>query len=126
MITIIFLDPTLLYNVCQFRILCEIRSKISYVKDFLEEKVIDHSLDNVFYGFISLWQMDIMKVSKCFSLDSTLEISSRSNEVLYSLVVGHPDTGKGVPIGYLLTNDQSVAPVLEWLKFLQRQLLYAA
>jgi hypothetical protein len=36
---------------------------------------------------------------------------------LYSLVVRHPDTGKGVPVGYLLTNGQSVAPVLEWLKF---------
>ncbi|KAG1442968.1 hypothetical protein G6F46_012065 [Rhizopus delemar] len=81
-------------------------------------KVIDHSLDNVFfYGFISSWQMDIMKVSKCFSLDSTFGISSRSNEVLYSLVVRHPDTGKGVPVGYLLTNDQSVTPVLEWLTF---------
>ncbi|EIE76691.1 hypothetical protein RO3G_01395 [Rhizopus delemar RA 99-880] len=81
-------------------------------------KVIDHSLDNVFfYGFISSWQMDIMKVSKCFSLDSTFGISSRSNEVLYSLVVRHSDTGKGVPVGYLLTNDQSVTPVLEWLKF---------
>ncbi|KAG1573839.1 hypothetical protein G6F50_002496 [Rhizopus delemar] len=81
-------------------------------------KVIDHSLDDVFfYGFISSWQMDIMKVSKCFSLDSTFGISSRSNEVLYSLVVRHSDTGKGVPVGYLLTNDQSVTPVLEWLKF---------
>ncbi|KAG1444261.1 hypothetical protein G6F55_012378 [Rhizopus delemar] len=81
-------------------------------------KVIDHSLDNVFfYGFISSWQMDIMKVSKCFSLDSTFGISSRSNEVLYSLVVRHPDTGKGVPVGYLLTNDQSVTLALEWLKF---------
>jgi hypothetical protein len=61
--------------------------------------------------------MDIMKVSKYFSLDSTFGISSRSNEVLYSLVIRHPGTGKGVPVGYLLTNDQSVAPVLEWLKF---------
>ena len=59
-------------------------------------KVIDHSLDNVFfYKFISLWQMNIMKVSKYFSLDSTFGISSRSNEVLYSLVVRHPDIGTG-------------------------------
>jgi hypothetical protein len=81
-------------------------------------KVIDHSLNNVFlYGFISLWQMDIMKVSKYFSLDSAFGTSSRSNEVLYSLVVRYSDTEKGVPVDCLLTNDQSVAPVLEWLKF---------
>ena len=61
--------------------------------------------------------MDIMKGSKCFSLDSTFGISSRSNEVLYSLVVRHPDTGKGVPVCFLFTNDQLVASVLEWLKF---------
>jgi hypothetical protein len=81
-------------------------------------KFIDHSLDKVFfYEFISLWQMDIMKVSKCFSLDSTFGTSSGSNKVLYSLVVRHSDTGKEVPVGYLFTNDQSVALVLEWLKF---------
>ncbi|KAG1147576.1 hypothetical protein G6F37_001447 [Rhizopus arrhizus] len=61
-------------------------------------KVIDHSLDNY------------------FSLDSAFGASSRSNEVLYSLVVRHSDTEKGVPVDYLLINDQSVAPVLEWLK----------
>ncbi|KAG1608501.1 hypothetical protein G6F46_011501 [Rhizopus delemar] len=33
------------------------------------------------------------------------------------LFVRHPDTGKGVPVGYLLTNDQSVTLALEWLKF---------
>jgi hypothetical protein len=83
-------------------------------------KVISYSLENIFYyGIISPWQMDIMKVSKCFSLDSTFGISSRSSEVLYSLVVRHPDTGKGVPVGYLITNDQSVTPVLAWLRFLK-------
>ncbi|KAG0738723.1 hypothetical protein G6F57_006504 [Rhizopus arrhizus] len=61
--------------------------------------------------------MDIMKVSKYFSLDSAFGTSSRSNEALYSLAVRHPDTEKEVPVDYLLTNDQSVAPVLEWLKF---------
>lgn len=66
---------------------------------------------------ISPWQNDLMKVSKCFSLDSTFDISSRSNEVLYSLVVRHHDTGKGVPVGYLITNDQSVTLILKGLKY---------
>jgi hypothetical protein len=72
-----------------------------------------------YYGIISPWQMSIMGVSKSFSLDSAFGISSRSSEVLYSLVVRHPDTGKGVPVGYMITNNQSVAPVLNWLRFLK-------
>lgn len=72
--------------------------------------VIEFSCENIFYyGMISPWQNDIMKVS----LDSTFSVSSRSIEVSYSLVVRHPDTGKGVPVGYLITNDQSVTPVLK-------------
>lgn len=92
-------------------------------KNKLEEdgyRCIYNRLDNVFYyGFLSAWQMDILRVSKCFSLDSTFGISSRSNEVLYTLIVRHPDTGKGVPVAYLITNDQSVSPVLTWLQFLR-------
>ncbi|KAG1052998.1 hypothetical protein G6F43_004893 [Rhizopus delemar] len=89
-------------------------------------KVIDHSLDNVFfYGFISSWQMDIMKASKCFSLDSTFGISSRSNEVLYSLAVRHPDTGKGVPVDCLLTNNHlnKSQSIVVFLKQMQSELL---
>ncbi|KAG0950809.1 hypothetical protein G6F57_001889 [Rhizopus arrhizus] len=63
--------------------------------------------------------MRIMGVLKNFSLDLTFDISSRSNDILYSLVVRHPDTGKGVPVGYMITNDQSVTPVLNWLRFLK-------
>ncbi|EIE88594.1 hypothetical protein RO3G_13305 [Rhizopus delemar RA 99-880] len=83
-------------------------------------KVLSYSMGNTFYyGIISPWQMCIMGVSKSFSLDSTFGISSRSSEVLYSLVVRYPDTGKGVPVGYVITNNQSVAPVLNWLRFLK-------
>ncbi|EIE84655.1 hypothetical protein RO3G_09365 [Rhizopus delemar RA 99-880] len=83
-------------------------------------KVLSYSMGNTFYyGIISPWQMSIMEVSKSFYLDSTFGISSRSSEVLYSLVVRHPDTGKGVPVGYMITNDQSVTPVLNWLRFLK-------
>lgn len=77
-------------------------------------------MENIFYyGTISPWQMRIMGVLKSFSLDLTFDISSRSNDILYSLVVRHPDTGKGVLVGYMITNDQSVTSVLNWLRFLK-------
>ncbi|EIE90693.1 hypothetical protein RO3G_15404 [Rhizopus delemar RA 99-880] len=37
--------PTLVYNLCQFRILCEMRSKIACVKDLREEKVLGWSAE---------------------------------------------------------------------------------
>ncbi|KAG1153024.1 hypothetical protein G6F38_000012 [Rhizopus arrhizus] len=83
-------------------------------------KVLSYSMENIFYyGTISPWQMSIMGVSKSFSLDLTFGISSRSNDIFYSLVIRHPDTGKGVPIGYMITNNQTVTPVLNWLRFLK-------
>ncbi|KAG1046567.1 hypothetical protein G6F43_010950 [Rhizopus delemar] len=72
-------------------------------------KVLSYAMENTFYyGIISPWQMSIMEVSKRFSSDSNFGIASRSSEVLYSLIVRHPDTGKGVPVGYMITNDQSI------------------
>ncbi|SAL97838.1 hypothetical protein [Absidia glauca] len=54
-----------------------------------------------------------------FCLDSTHGISRNSHEVLYTLVIKHPGTGAGFPTAYMITNDQSVGPLNQWLAHLR-------
>ncbi|OAD76747.1 hypothetical protein PHYBLDRAFT_142256 [Phycomyces blakesleeanus NRRL 1555(-)] len=67
------------------------------------------------FGFQSPSQMMLMRISQSFCLDTTHNISARNIEILYSLVTHHPDTEKGSPVAYMITNDHSVGPINQWL-----------
>ena len=72
-------------------------------------------------GFQSPVQVREMSLNKSFCLDATHGISPRSTEVLYSLVARDSHTQKGYPVAYMVTNDQTVGPVNQWLTFLKQQ-----
>ncbi|OAD71039.1 hypothetical protein PHYBLDRAFT_171100 [Phycomyces blakesleeanus NRRL 1555(-)] len=57
------------------------------------------------FGFQSLSQMMLTRISQLFCLDATYNISARNIEILYLLVTHYPDTGKGFPVTYMITND---------------------
>ncbi|OAD71954.1 hypothetical protein PHYBLDRAFT_169866 [Phycomyces blakesleeanus NRRL 1555(-)] len=67
------------------------------------------------FGFQLPSQMMLMRISQSFCLDATHNISACNIEILYSLVTCHPDTGKGSPVAYMITNDHSVGPINQWL-----------
>ncbi|OAD75183.1 hypothetical protein PHYBLDRAFT_166938 [Phycomyces blakesleeanus NRRL 1555(-)] len=71
------------------------------------------------FGFQSPMQVSIMRISQSFCLDATHSISSRSDEVLYTLVTRHPQTGKGFPVAYMVTNNQTAIPIKLWLDHLR-------
>ncbi|OAD79032.1 hypothetical protein PHYBLDRAFT_62203 [Phycomyces blakesleeanus NRRL 1555(-)] len=71
------------------------------------------------FGFQSPMQVSIMRISQSFCLNATHSISSRSDEVLYTLVTGHPQTGKGFPVAYMVTNNQTAIPIKLWLDHLR-------
>ncbi|OAD67178.1 hypothetical protein PHYBLDRAFT_67314 [Phycomyces blakesleeanus NRRL 1555(-)] len=73
------------------------------------------------FGFQSPTQMELMGISQSFCLDVTRNISTRSIEILYSLVTYHPETWKGSPVAYMVTNNHSAAPISQWLVHLQVQ-----
>ncbi|KAI9485536.1 MAG: hypothetical protein EXX96DRAFT_613404 [Benjaminiella poitrasii] len=57
-------------------------------------------------------------------MDATHGISSRSSNILYSLVARNPKTGYGNLIAYLITNDHLVEPIKNWLvSFKQRNVM---
>ncbi|OAD75510.1 hypothetical protein PHYBLDRAFT_64426 [Phycomyces blakesleeanus NRRL 1555(-)] len=56
------------------------------------------------FGFQSPMQVSIMRIL--------------SNEVLYTLVTRHPQTGKGFPVAYMVTNNQTAIPIKLWLDHL--------
>ncbi|OAD67595.1 hypothetical protein PHYBLDRAFT_151106 [Phycomyces blakesleeanus NRRL 1555(-)] len=73
------------------------------------------------FGFQSPSQMMLMRISRSFCLDATYNISACNIEILYSLVTRHPDTGKGSPVAYMITNDHSVSPINQWLVHLRKK-----
>lgn len=70
-------------------------------------------------GFQSPTQNRVMRQSVSFCLDATHSITSRSMEVLYTLLTRHPVTGTGYPVAFMVTNDQTVGPVNQWLVHLR-------
>ncbi|OAD81103.1 hypothetical protein PHYBLDRAFT_161737 [Phycomyces blakesleeanus NRRL 1555(-)] len=71
------------------------------------------------FGFQSLTQVSIMRILQSFCLNATHSISSRSNKVLYTLVTRHSQTGKGFPVAYMVTNNQTAMPIKLWLDHLR-------
>ncbi|KAG2207871.1 hypothetical protein INT45_009799 [Circinella minor] len=78
------------------------------------------SFHDIFYfGFVSSRQLTYLQQSTSVCMDATHNISSRINDVLYSIVTRDRLTGVGQPIAYMFTNDQSAYPIGEWLRFLR-------
>ncbi|OAD68776.1 hypothetical protein PHYBLDRAFT_150368 [Phycomyces blakesleeanus NRRL 1555(-)] len=75
------------------------------------------------YGFMSPVQQEKMKTATSFCLDATHAISSNMNEILYTLLVRDEDIGRGWPVAFMVTNDQGVSPIVQWLQFLKRSSL---
>ncbi|OAD80270.1 hypothetical protein PHYBLDRAFT_160921 [Phycomyces blakesleeanus NRRL 1555(-)] len=71
------------------------------------------------FGFQLPMQVSIMRISQSFCLDTAHSISSRSDEVLYTLVTRHSQTGKGFLVAYMVTNNQTAIPIKLWLDHLR-------
>ncbi|OAD79353.1 hypothetical protein PHYBLDRAFT_162427 [Phycomyces blakesleeanus NRRL 1555(-)] len=70
------------------------------------------------FGFQSPMQVSIMRISQSFCLNATHSISSRSDKVLYTLVTCYLQTGKGFPVAYIVTNNQTAISIKLWLDHL--------
>ncbi|KAG1543115.1 hypothetical protein G6F47_011492 [Rhizopus delemar] len=70
-------------------------------------------------GFVSPDQQIRMKNSKAFCLDATHGISSNLSDILYTLIIRDDSIGRGWPVAYMITNDRSTGPIVEWLQHLR-------
>ncbi|KAG2216456.1 hypothetical protein INT45_014175 [Circinella minor] len=70
---------------------------------------------NLGFGFIAPWQLELLKKARSFCLDAIHHVTIYPNTVMYTIVLCHEVTGRGVPVAYLVTNDQSEEPVRKWL-----------
>ncbi|OAD74877.1 hypothetical protein PHYBLDRAFT_167217 [Phycomyces blakesleeanus NRRL 1555(-)] len=86
---------------------------------FTRDLCVNNIESNIFtFGFQSPVQVRVTRIATSFCLDATHGISARSGEVMYSLVTQHNVTGKGFPVAYMVTNDQTVRPISQWLMHL--------
>lgn len=70
-------------------------------------------------GFASPDQQLKMKSSKTFCLDATHGISNGLSDILYTLIIRENSIGRGWPVAYMITNDHSTGPIVEWLQHLR-------
>ncbi|SAL96839.1 hypothetical protein, partial, partial [Absidia glauca] len=70
-------------------------------------------------GFLSPTQLAQMQTAVAFSLDATHGLVKDKSVIMYTLVVAHSNTGQGFPVGYMITNDHTVGPLAQWLRFLK-------
>lgn len=70
-------------------------------------------------GFISPFQMSRITSVKAYCLDATHCITKRSDEILYTIVIKDDYLGRGFPCAYMVTNDHSLGPIVQWLQFLK-------
>ncbi|KAF9540546.1 hypothetical protein EC957_004027, partial [Mortierella hygrophila] len=67
------------------------------------------------YGFSSPWQLDKLRASGgAVGLDSTHNTCKGSAE-LYTVIVQDPQTLRGIPVAFLLTEDKTAEPLQDWL-----------
>jgi hypothetical protein len=72
-------------------------------------------------GFQSPLQQQKMRESSSFCLDATHGISQNIDEILYTLIIRDKHIGRGWPVAYMVTNDKTVGPIVQWLQFLRDQ-----
>ncbi|OAD75567.1 hypothetical protein PHYBLDRAFT_64479 [Phycomyces blakesleeanus NRRL 1555(-)] len=86
---------------------------------FTRDLCVNNIESNLFaFGFQSPVQVRVMRIAISFCLDATHGISARSGEVMYSLVTQHNVSGKGFPVAYMVTNNQTVRPISQWFMHL--------
>jgi hypothetical protein len=64
-----------------------------------------------------------MKSTKSFCLDGTHGISSSISDILYTLIIRDNNVGRELPVAYMITNDHSTGPIVEWLQHLRDERL---
>ena len=94
--------------------LVELESK-SYHTFLCGQSNADTQVYNFGFGFVAPWQLELLKRARSFCLDATHHVTIYPNTVMYTIVLCHEVTGRGVPVAYLITNDQSEEPVRKWL-----------
>ncbi|KAI9248325.1 hypothetical protein BDA99DRAFT_417600, partial [Phascolomyces articulosus] len=78
------------------------------------------SNNNVFsFGFISPTQQYHLQHATSVCMDATYKITSRVNDIMYTIVTKDQHTGTGYPIAYMFTNNHSSPPIQQWLLFLR-------
>lgn len=70
---------------------------------------------------MSPFQMGRLTTVKAYCLDATHCITSRSDEILYTIVIRDDRLGRGFPCGYMITNEHSLGPIVQWLQFLKNK-----
>ncbi|OAD66354.1 hypothetical protein PHYBLDRAFT_175166 [Phycomyces blakesleeanus NRRL 1555(-)] len=76
-------------------------------------------------GFISRFQQSKIKAAATFYMDATYSITQRSNDILYTIVIRDEELDRGFPCAYMLTNDHSLSPIVQWWKHLKDNKLVA-
>lgn len=69
------------------------------------------------HGFISPDQQRLIRQAKTFCLDATHSISKRYRDILYTIVIRNDFIDGGHPVAYMVTNDHSIGPIVQWLTF---------
>jgi hypothetical protein len=81
-------------------------------------------MDKFARGFQSPDQISQIRCAISFCLDATHGISARSMDIMYTLLIKSRITGTGYPVAYMVTNDHSVGPIMQWLGFLRQQAVF--
>ena len=76
------------------------------------------SLNGFTFSFIAPWQKQLFPYAQYISLDATHDVCFYNQGVLYTMVIRDPVAGRGVPIAYLLTDDQSSTALSGWFRSL--------
>lgn len=71
------------------------------------------------YDFVLPMQIQRMPKVKNYCLNATYSISKRADDILYSIVTGYEQLGRDFPCGYMITNDHSIGPIVQWLAYLK-------
>ncbi|OAD72396.1 hypothetical protein PHYBLDRAFT_169527 [Phycomyces blakesleeanus NRRL 1555(-)] len=70
-------------------------------------------------GFTSPFQQSKIKAAATFCMDATYSITQRLDDILYTIVIRDQELDRGFPCAYMLTNDHSLGPIVQWLKHLK-------
>ncbi|KAG2228684.1 hypothetical protein INT48_005377 [Thamnidium elegans] len=80
------------------------------------------SNDSLFaLGFMSPFQKERLVAVNIYCLDATYFITKRTDEILYTIVIRDNHPGRSFPCGYMITNDHSLGPIVQWLQFLKNK-----
>ncbi|KAG0313523.1 hypothetical protein BG000_005860, partial [Podila horticola] len=86
---------------------------------FQWNKIMSDGSDKFGYGFSSPWQLDKLRASGgAVGLDSTHNTCKGKAE-LYTIIIQDPQTMRGIPVAFLLTEDMTAEPLQEWLVALE-------